>query len=81
MSTPLTRMTDKSKDFIVEKLSACSADLYIEATQVSEILSVIKDCIALDDWDSLNKFTTQTRKAVENYRRRRTINDGKAIDD
>ena len=64
MSTPLTRMTDKSKDFIVEQLTACSADLYIEATQVSEILSVIKDCIALNDWASLDRFATQTRKAV-----------------
>lgn len=62
--TPISRMTDATRQSIIESFSTLESDWYLPETRISELIKEIKDSVIGDNWQGLHNFIQETRASV-----------------
>lgn len=68
MSNPISRMTDATKQSIIENLSTLETDWRNPETRAAELLGAIKDAVIEGNWEGLRNFLYDTVDSVSKLR-------------
>jgi hypothetical protein len=63
-TTPISRMTDATRQSIIESFSTLESDWYLPETRISELIKEIKDSVIGNNWQGLHNFIQETRSSV-----------------
>jgi hypothetical protein len=63
-TTPISRMTDATRQSIIESFSTLESDWYLPETRISELVKEIKNSVIENNWQGLHNFIQETRASV-----------------
>jgi hypothetical protein len=63
-TTPISRMTDATRQSIIESFSTLESDWYLPETRISELVKEIKNSVIKNNWQGLHNFIQETRASV-----------------